>query len=217
VVEICRRLDGIPLALELAAMRVRGMGVAHLGERLDDRFRLLTGGDRGGEPRQRTLLATVDWSYDLLSEQERVVMRRLGAFTGTFSLKAAEAVCLDVDADARGQSPITAESMFDDLSKLVDKSLVQFDQETALYRLLETIRWYCLEQLAEAGETNFVNRQRSVHYLQLAEGGAALIGGPGQEAWFVQLEQEHDNLRATLAWAIQAGRTDETRAFLSGA
>ncbi len=216
VVEICRRLDGIPLALELAAMRVRGMGVAHLGDRLDDRFRLLTGGDRGGEPRQRTLLATVDWSYDLLSERERVVMRRLGAFTGTFSLKAAEAVCLDVDADARGQSPITAESMFDDLTKLVDKSLVQFDQETALYRLLETIRWYCLERLAEAGETNFVNRQRSVHYLQLAESGAALIGGPGQEAWFVQLEQEHDTIRAALAWAIQAGRTDEAARLALG-
>jgi non-specific serine/threonine protein kinase len=216
VVEICRRLDGIPLALELAAMRVRGMGVAHLGDRLDDRFRLLTGGDRAGEPRQRTLFATVDWSYDLLSERERVVMRRLGAFTGTFSLKAAEAVCLDVDADARGQSPITAESMFDDLTKLVDKSLVQFDQETALYRLLETIRWYCLERLAEASETNFVKRQRSVHYLQLAESGAALIGGPGQEAWFVQLEQEHDNLRAALAWAIQAGRTDEAARLALG-
>jgi predicted ATPase/DNA-binding CsgD family transcriptional regulator len=220
VIEICRRLDGIPLALELAAMRVRGMGVAYLGDRLDDRFRLLTGGDRAGEPRQRTLLATVDWSYDLLSERERVVMRRLGAFTGTFSLKAAEAVCLDVDtdvdADARGQSPISAASMFDDLTRLVDKSLVHFDQETALYRLLETIRRYCLERLAEAGETNFVNRQRSVHYLQLAEGGAALIGGPGQEACFVQLEQEHDNLRAALAWAIQAGRTDEAARLALG-
>jgi len=216
VVAICRKLDGIPLALELAAMRVRGMGVAHLDVRLDDRFRLLTGGARAGEPRQRTLYAAVDWSYGLLSDRERVVMRRLGVFTGNFSLKAAEAVCVDVEADACGQSPITAENMLDDLTRLVDKSLVQFDQGTALYRLLETIRWYCLQRLVEAGETNYVNRQRFVYYLQLAEDGVALIGGPGAEAWFVQLEQEHDNFRAALSWAIQAGRTDEAARLALG-
>lgn len=216
VVEICRRLDGIPLALELAAMRVRGMGVAHLGARLDDRFRLLTSGDRTSEPRQRTLYAAVDWSYSLLSERERIVLRRLGVFAGDFSLKAAEAVCVDAETSARGGSPVTAESMLDDLTRLVDKSLVQFDQDTALYRLLETIRWYCLERLDEAGETNYVNRQRFVHYLKLAEEGAALIGGPGQEAWFVQLEQEHDNFRVALNWAIQAGRTDEAARLALG-
>jgi predicted ATPase/DNA-binding CsgD family transcriptional regulator len=218
VVEICRTLDGIPLALELAAMRVRGMGVAHLGARLDDRFRLLTSGDRAGEVRQRTLYAAVDWSYNLLSERERVVMRRLGVFAGNFSLRAAEAVCVDVDtdADARGQSPITAEGMLVDLTRLVDKSLVQFDQDTALYRLLETIRRYCLERQAEAGETNYVNRQRFAYYLQLAADGAALIGGPGEEAWFAQIEQEHDNFRGALAWAIQAGRTDEAARLALG-
>jgi predicted ATPase/DNA-binding CsgD family transcriptional regulator len=218
VVAICRKLDGIPLALELAAMRVRGMGVAHLDARLDDRFRLLTSGARAGEPRQRTLYATVDWSYGLLSDRERVVMRRLGAFMGDFSLKAAEAVCVDVDveADARGHAPMTAESMLDDLTRLVDKSLVQFDQDIALYRLLETIRWYCLQRLAEAGETAYVNRQRFVYYLRLAEDGTALIGGPGEEAWFAQLEQEHDNFRAALTWAIQAGRTDEAARLALG-
>ncbi|HEU0027914.1 MAG TPA: LuxR C-terminal-related transcriptional regulator [Ktedonobacterales bacterium] len=218
VVEICRTLDGIPLALELAAMRVRGMGVAHLGARLDDRFRLLTSGDRAGEPRQRTLYAAVDWSYGLLPERERVVMRRLGVFIGNFSLKAAEAVCVDVDtdADAHGQAPITAEGMLDDLTRLVDKSLAQFDQDTALYRLLETIRRYCLERQAEAGETNYVNRQRFAYYLQLAENGVAHIGGPGEEAWFAQIEQEHDNFRGALAWAIQAGRTDEAARLALG-
>jgi predicted ATPase len=126
VVEICRKLDGIPLALELAAMRVRGMGVAHLDARLDDRFRLLTGSGRAGEPRQRTLYATVDWSYGLLSDCERIVMCRLGVFTGDFSLKSAEAVCVEGETDAHGPSPITvaitAENMLDDLTRLVDKS-----------------------------------------------------------------------------------------------
>src|SRR5262249_6242254 len=146
VAAICRKLDGIPLALELAAMRVRGMGVAHLAARLDDRFRLRAGSARAGEPRQRTLYATLDWSYSLLSDRERRVMRRLGVFTGAFSLKAAEAVCVDVEAEAHGHSPITAENMLDDLTRLVDKSLVQFDQDTALYRLLETMRHYCLQR-----------------------------------------------------------------------
>src|SRR5262249_9377635 len=151
----------------------------------------LAGSARAGEPRQRTLDATLDWSYGLLTDRERRGMRRLGVFTGAFSLKAAEAVCVEVKADAHGHSPITAENMFDDMTRLVDKSLVQFDQDTALYRLLETMRWYCLQRLAEASETNYVNRQRFVHYLQLAEDGITRVGGPGEEAWFVQIEQEH--------------------------
>ncbi len=216
VVEICRKLDGMPLALELAARRVRGMGVAYLAARLDDRFRLLTTGDRASEPRQRTLHAMVDWSYSLLSERERVITRRLGTFVGDFSLEAAEAVCVDVEMDAQGHSPITAESMLDALTRLVDKSLVQFDQDTALFRLLETIRLYCLDRMAEAGETNYVNRQRFVHYLQRAEEGAALIGGPGEGAWFVQIEREHDNFRMALSWAIQAERTDEAARLALG-
>jgi predicted ATPase/DNA-binding CsgD family transcriptional regulator len=209
VVEICQRLDGIPLALELAAMRVRGMGVAHLGARLDDRFQLLTTSSRTSEPRQRTLLAAVDWSYDLLSERERVLMRRLGVFVGGFSLPAVEAVCTDVEGPARGERAMTSAMMLDDLTRLVDKSLVQFDQQSGLYRLLETIRQYCLDRLDGAGETNFALRQRFAYYFQLAEDSAAHIGGPDQGDWITRVEQDHDNLRAALAWAIQVGRTDE--------
>lgn len=215
VVEICQRLDGIPLALELAAMRVRGMGVAYLSGRLDNRFGLLTGGDQAGEERQRTLLATVEWSYGLLSERERIVLRRLGIFSGSFSPEAAEAVCAYAQD---GERPTAAPSstIFDDLMRLVDKSLVQFDQETGSYRLLETIRLYCRDQLAEAGELNHATRQHFVYYLQLAEDGVALIGGPDQEAWFARLEREHDNFRAALAWAIHAGRSDEAAQMALG-
>src|SRR5262249_33472734 len=109
-----------------------------------------------------------------------------------------------------------AENMLDDLTRLVDKSLVQFDQDTALYRLLETMRHYCLQRLAEADETNYVNRQRFVHYLELAEGSVALIGGPGGGAGVVPVEQEHDNFRAALTWAIHAERTDEAARLALG-
>jgi predicted ATPase len=226
VVEICRRLDGIPLALELAAGRVRGMGVAYLSARLDDRFHLLTGGDRTGEPRQRTLAALIDWSYELLPAREQVVLRRLGIFRGGFSAEAAEAVCAgdyddshdnEVDAGARARAPrpgaLPANAVRDDLTRLVDKSLVQLDQESGRYRLLETIHLYGRERLAAAGETNFISRQHFVFYLQLAEDGAALVGGPGQQVWFSRLEQEHDNFRAALGWAIQVGRGMRRRAW----
>lgn len=202
VVEICRRLDGIPLALELAAMRVRGMGVAHLGARLDDRFRLLTTGDRAAGPRQRTLLAAVDWSYDLLSERERALMRRLGVFVGSFSFAAVKAVCEDAE---QGEP-----SILDTLTRLVDKSMIQLDQETNLYRLLETIRQYCLERLAETGELDMTQRQRFAYYLQFAESSAShLDGGPDQRDWLARIEREHDNQRASLAWAIAAARTED--------
>jgi non-specific serine/threonine protein kinase len=224
VVEICQRLDGIPLALELAANRVRGLGVAHLCARLDDRFRLLTSGDRAGEARQRTLLAAVDWSYDLLTAREQTLMRRLGVFVGSFTLDAVEAVCAEratseasEASEASGaKSARSAAETLDDLTRLVDKSLVQFDQETGLYRLLETIRQYCLERLDEAGETAFIQRKRFAWYLQQAEAGAARIGGPDQQAWTTQLEREHDNYRAALAWAIEAKRPDEAARLALG-
>jgi non-specific serine/threonine protein kinase len=220
VVEICRRLDGIPLALELAAVRVRGMGVAYLGARLDDRFRLLRDGDRAGEPRQRTLLALIDWSYDLLSESEQVVLRRLGVLVGSFALEAVEIVCAgDYAGDHRvrdGHATIASDAVLDSLLRLVDKSLVQFDQEAARYRLLETIRLYALERLTAAGELEYITRQHFAAYLQLVQDGAGLVGGPDQATWFSRLDQEHDNLRAALAWAIQAGRGDEAARLALG-
>jgi non-specific serine/threonine protein kinase len=209
VVDICRRLDGIPLALELAAGRVRGMGVAYLGARLDERFRLLTSSDRTAAPRQQTLQAMIDWSYDLLPEVERVVLRRLGVFVGSFSLEAAEIVCAGEYVGQGGPATLAADAVLNHLAQLVNKSLVQLDHDTTRYRLLESIRLYASQRLAEAGETQHSSRQHLAWYLEMCEQGAALIGGPSQHEWFTRLEQEHDNLRAALAWAVEEKRPDE--------
>jgi predicted ATPase/DNA-binding CsgD family transcriptional regulator len=209
VLEICRQLDGIPLALELAAVRVRGMGVAYLGDRLDDRFRLLRTHDQTGEPRQRTLLALVDWSYGLLAEHEQVVLRRLAVFVGGFSAEAAESVCAGDYIGADGREMLSADIALDDLTRLVDKSLAQLDQETGRYRLLETIRLFGRDRLGEASEADHVNRQHFAYYLQFVTESATHLGGPSQQSWFTRLEQEHDNMRAALGWAIASGRVDE--------
>ena len=209
VVEICRRLDGIPLALELAAGRVRGMGVAYLNAHLDDRFRLLAGADAGAEPRQRTLLALVDWSYSLLSPRERVVLRRLSAFTGGFSAEAAEDICAGPYDGPDGRVEIGPADVHEDLTRLVDRSLAQLDHTTGRYRLLETIRLYARARLDETGETNEAQRQHFGYYLRLVEGGESLIGTVDQEAWFIRAEQEHDNFRSALGWAIDATQVDD--------
>ncbi len=206
----------MPLALELVAVRVRGMGVVYLASRLDDRFRLLAGGDRTTTPRQQTLHTLMDWSYSLLPEPERVVLRRLGVFVGGFALEAAEVVCAGESISQSGRATIALETVVEHLLQLVNKSLVQFEQDSARYHLLETIRLYCLERLAEAGETQYVRRQHFAWYLHMAEDGAALEGGPSQGAWFARLEQEHDNLRAALGWAMDAGRPDEAARLALG-
>ncbi|HEX9069323.1 MAG TPA: LuxR C-terminal-related transcriptional regulator [Ktedonobacterales bacterium] len=216
VVDICRRLDGIPLALELAAVRVRGMGVAYLEARLDDRFKLLTGGDRSGEPRQRTLNATVAWSYSLLGERERVVLRRLSVFAGGWSVEAAEAVCAGDYVGEQGQLTISVDEVLESLTQLVNQSLLQLDQGTNHYRMLETIRLFGLQRLAEAGERDSLYQRHCAYYLRLAEDGASHFGGYGQQGWLMQLEHEHDNLRAALGWVIGLGHTgDAARLGLS--
>src|SRR5262249_48855727 len=144
------RLDGIPLAIELAAARVRVFTVEQIAARLDDCFLLLTGGSRTALPRQRTLLATVDWSYDLLSEPERLLLRRLSVFAGGWTCEAAESVC--------GGSDLSAGAVLHGLSGLVDKSLVLAEEQGSeeRYRLLETIRQYARDKLAESGDTDSV-------------------------------------------------------------
>jgi predicted ATPase len=209
VAEICRHLDGIPLALELAAVRARGLGVARLSVGLDQRFQLLTGGDRTALPRQQTLHAMIDWSYRLLPEPEQVLLRRLGIFVGAFELQAAENVCAGAYSVQDGLDIITPETILQHLLQLVNKSLVQFNQESSRYRLLETIRIFSLQRLAEAGETQDLHRQHFDWYLKLAEHAAPNLSGPQQEAWFARLEAEHDNLRVALGWAIDAGRSEE--------
>jgi predicted ATPase/DNA-binding SARP family transcriptional activator len=183
VTAICRRLDGIPLALELAATRVRALGVQGLAERLDDRFRLLSGG-RGVPARQRTLRATIDWSWDLLDAQERAMLRRLAVQAGTFSLEAATAV---------GQLPDAV------LLALVDKSLVV--ATAGRYRLLESVAAYSQQRLAEAGEEVATRQRHAEYYLSLAQ--QAELRGPEQRTWLHRLDPEAANFRAALDAAPQ--------------
>jgi predicted ATPase/DNA-binding CsgD family transcriptional regulator len=182
VARVCRQVDGIPLAIELAAARVRALGVEEIAARLDEGpFRLLTAG-RGVPPRQQTLAAAIDWSYGLLAEPERPLLRRLSVFIGGFALDAAEAVC-------------GGDDILDGLTGLVDKSLVVAQGR---YRLLEPIRQFAAERLAEAGEAEALRARHRDWYLHLAERAVPGMIAPDQVAWFERLEAEHDNLRAAL-------------------
>jgi non-specific serine/threonine protein kinase len=197
VAGICARLDGIPLALELAAGRLSTLGVADLAARLDQRFRLLTGGSRTALPRQRTLRATVEWSYELLTPAEQALFVRLSVFAGGWSLEAAEAVC--------SGGTITAEEVLDLLARLVEKSLViaeELEEGSTWYRQLETLQQYGRERLGEADERAAVQRRHAAHYLALVERFERVIAGPEQLQWLDQLEREHDNLRTALAWCL---------------
>ncbi|MFD9414004.1 BTAD domain-containing putative transcriptional regulator [Streptomyces goshikiensis] len=195
---VCRRLDGIPLALELAATRVRALGVHALADRLHDRFRLLNQVRRDAPARQRTLRAVIDWSWELLGPDERVVLRRLAVFSGGFTLESAEAVC------AGGE--IGAEQVLDLVARLVDCSLVAADG-TARYRTLESVTAYALERLAEAGpaEASAARLRHAEHCAGLAERAAAHLHGPGQRRWLRRLDRETLNLRAALDHAAAAG------------
>ena len=199
IAQICQRLDGIPLALELAAARIRVMPPEQIAARLDDRFRLLTGGSRTALPRQQTLRALIDWSWDLLLEPERATLRRLSVFVGGWTLEAAEAVCARDDLEAG--------AVLDTLTRLVDKSLVLAeDQETdERYRMLETMRQYAREKLLESGESGPVRDRHLDFFVALGESGDAGLHGPEEAAWFSRLETEHANLRAALEWSLDQG------------
>lgn len=200
VAQVCQRLDGIPLALELAAARVALLKVEQIAERLDDAFRLLTGSSRTALPRQQTLRATIDWSYNLLSDPERILLRRLTAFAGGWTLEAAEAVCADAQ--------VRAAEILDLLAALVNKSLVMVDREQgqeARYRLLETIRQYAREKLSESGEAGAIRDQHLAYFLALAGRAEPEVQGADQKDWFERLETEHDNFRAALEWSLESG------------
>jgi non-specific serine/threonine protein kinase len=203
VARICRRLDGIPLALELAAARVMALSVEQIADRLDDRFRLLTGGTRTALPRQRTLRATVDWSYDLLAEPERALLRRLAVFAGGWTLEAAEASCT--------WDGLEAPDVLDLLQHLVDKSLVVAEAHadgSYRYQMLEMLQQYALDRLAERGEADEARRQHAACFLALAERAEPELRGPRESEWSARLEAEHDNLRAALRWAIDRGEAE---------
>ncbi|WP_327088345.1 winged helix-turn-helix domain-containing protein [Nonomuraea sp. NBC_01738] len=198
---ICRALDGMPLAIELAAARLRTMSVEQLAHRLDDRFRLLTGGSRTALSRHKTLRAVVDWSWDLLTEAERGVLRRLSVFSGGASLEAAERVCED---EASG------ELVLDLLTTLIEKSLVLVDGEgTPRYRMLNTIREYASGRLEEAGESEAARRAHLAYFTELAETAEPHLRTAAQLTWLATLGTEHDNIRAALRAAIAAGWAEE--------
>ncbi|MEU2247303.1 BTAD domain-containing putative transcriptional regulator [Streptomyces sp. NPDC019224] len=197
--EICRRLDGLPLAIELAAARLRMLTPQQIADRLDDRFRLLTSGSRTVLPRQQTLRAVVDWSWELLDDDERVTLRRLSVFAGGCTLEAAEAVC----ADGTGWSGDVARL----LGSLVDKSLVvaaPADDGRMRYRLLETVGEYAAERLEESGERDAVEHRHLVFFRELARTTDPLLRGSGQLAAVRLLQREYENLRLALRHAVAA-------------
>ncbi|MCC2277193.1 AAA family ATPase [Streptomyces sp. ET3-23] len=194
--EICRRLDGLPLAIELAAARLRMLTPRGIADRLDDRFRLLTSGSRTVLPRQQTLRAVVDWSWDLLTEPERAVLRRLSVFAGGCGLEAAEEVC----AEGMERADVAVH-----LGSLVDKSLVVAAPAAdgqMRYRLLETVGEYASERLDEAGERAAAMHRHLVFHRELARTADPLLRGPGQRRWLERLELEHDNMRTALRHAV---------------
>ena len=194
---ICRRLEGIPLVIELAAGRMGAMAVEQVAQRLDDSLKLLTGGGRTVEPRQQTLRATLDWSHGLLSETERRLFGRLSVFAGGWTLEAAEEVCSG-EGFQRGD-------VADLVSRLVDKSLVVAGEEhegALRYRMLEPVRQYGRERLKESGEDEGVRRRHAAFFLALAEEAEPELRGPRQGLWVQRLEQEWDNLQAAMAWLL---------------
>ncbi len=192
IAHLCRQLDGIPLAIELAAARTRSLSVEEIDSKLDNRFRLLTGGSRAALPRQQTLRALIDWSYDLLNDQEKTLLACLSVFAGGWTPDAAEQVCAGEE--------IEDWEVLDLLAGLVDKSLVAHEEQEGhtRYRLLETVRQYAAEKLQSHAEKEAAQQKHQDYYLTLAKEADAQLTGPQQATWLDQLEKEHDNLRAAL-------------------
>ncbi|WP_333768133.1 AfsR/SARP family transcriptional regulator [Streptomyces sp. IBSBF 2435] len=220
--ELCHRLDGLPLAIELAAARLRSLSPRGLADRLDDRFRLLTGGSRTLLPRQQTLRAVVDWSWDLLDPAERTLLRRLAVFRGGWTLEAAEAICADPPpahpAGAGPRPPIGPADAAPLLASLVDKSLVlaELTADSERYRMLETISEYAAERLDESGERAAVERRHLTYFREYARTADPLLRQAGQLVWFDRLEREHENLRAALRRAVDAGDEQEALMLVLG-
>ncbi len=200
VFQICRRLDGMPLAIELAAARIKALSPRQIAARLDDHFALLTGGSRTGPSRHQTLHAALDWSHDLLTETERMLFRQLAVFVGGFTLEALESVaCLDSN-----------QPVLDVLSRIVDKSLVMVEfRENTRYDLTETIRQYALEKLQESGDVKIFRDRHLNYFSKFAEEMEPQLFVSGQKDGAIRLELEHNNLRAALTWSLESGLIQE--------
>ncbi|MGY4103912.1 ATP-binding protein, partial [Nocardia sp. R16R-3T] len=207
---VCRALDGMPLAIELAAARLRTMSLDQLANRLDDRFRLLTGGSRTALPRHRTLRAVIDWSWELLTDVERTVLRRLSVFSGGATQEAAERVCAGMGGGPEGQRggqnmAVEAWEVLEVLTALTEKSLVVTEVEGApRYRMLGTIKEYAEQRLAEAGESDLARRTHLAYFTELAEIAEPNLRRAEQLAWLATLEAEHDNIAAAMRGALAA-------------
>ncbi len=211
VAEICRHLDGIPLAIELAAARVKVLSIPNLAQRLNERFKILTGGSRTALPRQKTLSALIDWSYDLLTPQEQMLFNRVGIFAGGFSLDAATAVC--------GGEGLDEIDILDLLSSLTDKSLVVADTagEQERYRMLESTRAYALDRLSAAGERERLARRHGEYFRHQAQEADKRYGTGSTSAWSMDVELELDNYRSALEWGLSQGHDTVLGAAIAGA
>jgi len=203
VAEICARLDGLPLAIELAAARIKLLPPKVLLTRLANRLKLLTGGAKDLPARQRTLRGAIEWSHDLLEEGEKTLFARLSVFSGGRTLEAIEAIC-----DAEGDLPVDA---LDGVSSLLDKSLLvreETSEEESRFVMLETIHEYASEKLHESGEAAEVSRLHAEYFLAFAEEAEAELEGPDQVSWMERLEADHDNFRAALSWLLEVGEAE---------
>jgi len=209
IAQICQQLDGNPLAIELAAARVKIMSVDQISTRLNDRFQLLTGGARTAFPRQQTLRATIDWSYNLLLPTEQELLQRLSVFVGGFTLEAVELVRPEKESDLE---------TFELVTSLVDKSLINMYEAAgeARYRMFETTRQYALGKLREAGGEESATNNHLGYFLQLAEKAQPQLIGPDQTEWLNRLEREHDNFRSALRWCMESGKGEDA-ARMAGA
>jgi predicted ATPase/DNA-binding XRE family transcriptional regulator len=204
VAQICRRLDGIPLAIELAAAHVRMFSTEQIAERLNESFNLLTGGSRTALPRQQTIRASIEWSWNLLSDSEQILMRRLSIFAGGLTLEAAESVC--------GKNEIEKKQVLELMSQLVTKSLVVMNKESGSerrYHLLETIREYAFEKIKEAKEESAIRNSHLDFFIKLAEEAEPKLKASEQLIWLSQLETDRDNLRAAFGWALTADKVEK--------
>ena len=212
ITEICKRLDGIPLAIELAAARLNVLTAADIAARLDDCFQLLGRGSRTALPRHQTLQAAIDWSYELLADQERLLLQRLAVFAGSWTLEAAEAICTGKE--------IRAADILELVSSLVDKSMVIAERVPGAemrYRLLETIRQYGRAKLRAAGEEDWAASQHLTYFLKMAEKAESELHGPCSLELTRRMEREYDNLRAALEWSLGACRVIEAGIRLANA
>jgi len=205
VASICARLDGMPLAIELAAPRLRSMSVEELSQRLDQRFALLTDGSRTALPRHRTLRSMLDWSHDLLTEREQAMLRRVAVFAGGWTLASAEQVCAGDGIDAS--------DVCEQLTSLVDKSLAVTDERAGAtrYRMLETVRQYALDRLRESGEEAQWRGSHLACFVALGSEFNKEVMGTKQQAWLARIASEHDNLRAALAWSAESSPIEGLR------